>query len=132
MTELKLYTRAEVAESDIKKNTLIIIHDKVYDVHEFLNEHPGGEEILLDHRAKDASEDWDDVGHSNDALELMKKYRVGEIVEHERTNRPPKTGWVAGKISKEQEKYVSGPGLPFYLLVVGIVGVLVAMIYLNV
>ena len=131
MTEPKQYTRVEVSSSDIKKNTLIIIHDKVYDVQEFLNEHPGGEEILLDHRGKDATEDFDDVGHSSTALELMNKYLVGELVEHERKNIPLKDGWTAGYNSNEPEKYISGPGIPFYLLVVGVLGVIIATIYLN-
>lgn len=131
MTETRQYTKKEIAESDVKKEMLIIIHDEVYDVRVFLNEHPGGEEILLDHRAKDATEDFDDVGHSTDALELMKKYKVGELVAHERTNIPHKAGWAAGYDSKEAEKYVSGPGLPFYLLVIGVIGVIVALVFIN-
>lgn len=131
MTKLKQFTRAEIENSDVKKNTFIIIHDKVYDVHQFLNEHPGGEEILLDHRNKDASEDFDDVGHSTDAFELMNKYRVGELVESDRANSQPKAGWVAGYNSKEPESYVSGPGAPFYLLIIGIIGIVIAIMYLN-
>ncbi|XP_043481075.1 cytochrome b5-like [Leptopilina heterotoma] len=131
MTKLKQYTRAEIENSDVKKNTFIIIHDKVYDVHQFLNEHPGGEEILLDHRNKDASEDFDDVGHSTDAFELMNKYRVGELIESDRANSKPKAGWVAGYNSKEPESYVSGPGAPFYLLIIGIIGIVIAIMYLN-
>ncbi|XP_051171810.1 cytochrome b5-like [Leptopilina boulardi] len=131
MTKLKQFTRAEIENSDVKQNTFIIIHDKVYDVHQFLNEHPGGEEILLDHRNKDASEDFDDVGHSTDAFELMNKYRVGELIESDRKNVQPKAGWVAGYNSKEPEKYVSGPGAPFYLFIIGVIGILIAIMYLN-
>lgn len=116
MTELKQYTRAEVASSDVKTNTLIIIYDIVYDAHEFLNEHPGGEEILLEHRAKDATEDFDDVGHSTDTLDLMRKYRVGELVEHEKTNVPTKARWVACYKSNEPEKCFSDMGYRFIYL----------------
>ncbi|XP_012272643.1 cytochrome b5 [Orussus abietinus] len=133
MSSAKQYTREEVNKSNGTGKTLVIIHDKVYDVTVFLNEHPGGEEVLLDHGGKDASEDFDDVGHSEDAQVLMKQYMIGELVEAEKTNKTPKKGWVAGSSSKnpEKDKYVSGPGLPFYLLVVGLLAVLFAIYYLR-
>lgn len=121
MANEKQFTRSEVAKNNDKDTMMFILHDKVYNVHNFLNEHPGGEEILLDHRGTDASEDFDDVGHSNDAMELMKKYQVGVLVESDKTNQLPKKGWVARYNSKEGEKYIRGPGVPFYLLVGGIV-----------
>lgn len=121
----KQFTRSQVEKNDEKDTMLFILHDKVYNVHSFLNEHPGGEEILLDHKGIDASEDFDDVGHSNDAMELMKKYQVGELVESERKNQSPKKGWVAG-YTKTGEKQ-SGPIVPFYLLIGGI-ALLVAFI----
>lgn len=128
MAEQRQYTRSEVEKNDDLDKVLVILHDNVYNVHSFLNEHPGGEEILLDHKGIDGSEDFNDVGHSNDAMELMKKYLVGTIVESERTNQPMKKGWVSG-YSKMQEKYVKGPGVPFYLLATGIVFVLALFFY---
>jgi cytochrome b involved in lipid metabolism len=41
--------------------------------------HPGGEEVLIDEGAKDASGPFDDVGHSPDARELLEKYYVGDL-----------------------------------------------------
>lgn len=99
----KQYTRSEVAKSNDKDKTLIIVHDKVYDVKSFLNEHPGGEEILLEHEGKDASEDFDDVGHSKDAFDLMKKYQVGELVESERSNTTPKQSWGSSNVPKTDQ-----------------------------
>ncbi|XP_076288330.1 cytochrome b5 [Lasioglossum baleicum] len=106
MSEQKQYTRSEVASLNGKEKTLIILHDKVYDVTSFLNEHPGGEEILLDHGGKESSEDFDDVGHSKDALDLMTKYYVGELVDSEKTNKSPKSGWSStyGKPSAPKEE----------------------------
>lgn len=125
MAEKKLFTRNEVAKTTDKDKVLFILHDNVYNVHSFLNEHPGGEEVLLDHKGTDGSEDFDDVGHSKDAMELMKKYQVGELVESERKNKSPKKGWVAG-YGKESEKYTK-PGMPLYLLISGMA--LVAGLY---
>ena len=72
----KTYTLAEIAQHNSKKNNWVLIHDIVYDVTEFLDEHPGGEEVLLEQGGKEATEAFEDVGHSGDARELMKKYKV--------------------------------------------------------
>lgn len=37
-TELKLYTRAEVAQNNTNKKSWLCIHNNIYDVTEFLNE----------------------------------------------------------------------------------------------
>jgi cytochrome b involved in lipid metabolism len=42
-------------------------------------QHPGGEEVLLDEGAKDATEAFEDVGHSDEARELLEKYYVGDL-----------------------------------------------------
>ncbi|KAG8238715.1 hypothetical protein J437_LFUL015274 [Ladona fulva] len=81
-SEVKLYSLKEVAQNKDKK--WITIHNNVYDVSGFLNEHPGGEEILIEQAGKDATEPFEDVGHSTDARELMAKYKIGELVEEDR------------------------------------------------
>lgn len=56
----------------------------------FFLQHPGGEEVLLEQAGKDASEAFEDVGHSTDARELMKRYLIGELIESERKESPSK------------------------------------------
>lgn len=119
MAQKRTFTRSEIEKSKDKDKVFIILHDEVYNVHSFLNEHPGGEEVLLDHKGIDGSEDFDDVGHSKDAMELMKKYHVGTLTDSDRSNKSRKKGWVAG-YSKESGKDAQGYGLPFYLLMGGI------------
>ncbi|KAK6637082.1 Cytochrome b5 isoform E [Polyplax serrata] len=88
---LKLFKRSDVTKNNDNKTTHIIIHNSVYDVSEFLNEHPGGEEVLLDHAGKDGTEAFEDVGHSKDARDMMHKYKVGELYEEDRTKTAEKT-----------------------------------------
>ncbi|KAF2285601.1 hypothetical protein GH714_005721 [Hevea brasiliensis] len=52
---------------------------EVYDVTKFLEDHPGGDEVLLSATGKDATDDFEDVGHSTSAREMMDQYYVGEI-----------------------------------------------------
>lgn len=54
-------------------------------------QHPGGEEVLLEQAGKDATEAFEDVGHSTDARELMNKFKVGELVDSERRSDTEKT-----------------------------------------
>uniref|UniRef100_A0A8C8AEQ2 Cytochrome b5 type B n=1 Tax=Otus sunia TaxID=257818 RepID=A0A8C8AEQ2_9STRI len=44
-----------------------------------LFQHPGGEEVLLEQAGRDATESFEDVGHSVDAREMLKQYYIGEI-----------------------------------------------------
>ena len=41
--------------------------------------HPGGEEVLLEQAGKDATETFEDVGHSTEAREIMKDLLVGVL-----------------------------------------------------
>ncbi|NWI94295.1 CYB5B protein, partial [Pitta sordida] len=42
-------------------------------------QHPGGEEVLLEQAGRDATESFEDVGHSVDAREMLKQYYIGEV-----------------------------------------------------
>ncbi|CAG9575321.1 unnamed protein product [Danaus chrysippus] len=83
--EIKLFTREELKCRNSREDAILIIHNGVYDVTKFLDEHPGGEEVLLELAGRDASEPFEDVSHSSDARSLMKKYKIGELVEADRT-----------------------------------------------
>ncbi|GLD47488.1 cytochrome b5-like protein [Lates japonicus] len=84
-------------------DTWLIIHDKVYDITGFLEEHPGGEEVLLEQAGADATESFEDVGHSTDAREMLQQYYVGELHMDDRkkvtttevnvTNSGESSGW---------------------------------------
>jgi len=51
----------------------------VYDATKFLDEHPGGEEVLLDMAGKDATDAFEDVGHSDEAREILAGLLIGEL-----------------------------------------------------
>ena len=46
-------------------------------------QHPGGEDIILEHAGRDATIPFMEVGHSKDALAILRKYQIGMLVEVE-------------------------------------------------
>lgn len=60
--------------------------------------------MLLEMAGKETTEAFEDVGHSTDARELMKKYKIGELIESERKKTVEKSqpDWNTDK--KEDEK----------------------------
>jgi len=77
--EPRLITESEVKIHNKAKDLWFIIHDKVYDVTKFKDDHPGGEEVLLEHAGGDASDAFEDIGHSDNAKTLMEKYLIGTV-----------------------------------------------------
>ncbi|XWS38031.1 hypothetical protein CRYUN_Cryun19dG0095900 [Craigia yunnanensis] len=92
-SDSKMHTFEEVAKHNKTKDCWLIISGKVYDVTPFMDDHPGGDEVLLSATGKDATNDFEDVGHSDDAREMMEKYYIGDIdsktVPAKRTYIPP-------------------------------------------
>ncbi|XP_032468086.1 cytochrome b5 type B isoform X2 [Phocoena sinus] len=78
-TSVTYYRLEEVAKRNSPKEIWLVIHGRVYDVTRFLNEHPGGEEVLLEQAGGDATESFEDVGHSSDAREMLKQYYIGDV-----------------------------------------------------
>lgn len=76
---VKYYRLAEIEQQNSFKSTWIIIHNKVYDVTKFLEEHPGGEEVLREQAGGNATESFEDVGHSTDAREMASSMVIGEV-----------------------------------------------------
>ncbi|CAO2610274.1 Cytochrome b5 type B [Lemmus lemmus] len=73
------YRLEEVAKRNSAEETWMVIHGRVYDITRFLSEHPGGEEVLLEQAGADATESFEDVGHSPDAREMLKQYYIGDV-----------------------------------------------------
>ncbi|KAL5724837.1 Cytochrome b5 isoform A [Ranunculus cassubicifolius] len=78
-TLTKLYSMKEAAEHNKKDDCWIVVDGKVYDVSDYLDEHPGGDDVLLTATGRDATEDFEDAGHSKDAIKLMEEFCIGEL-----------------------------------------------------
>ncbi|GAA5813212.1 hypothetical protein MFLAVUS_006686 [Mucor flavus] len=75
----KKYTIEEVTKHQQADDCWIIVHDKIYDISPFLNEHPGGKKVLLKAGGTDATRQFD-AFHSPAVLQnIAAKYLIGEI-----------------------------------------------------
>ncbi|PWY65298.1 mitochondrial cytochrome b2 [Aspergillus heteromorphus CBS 117.55] len=57
----KVFDAAEVAKHNTPESCWVILYGKVYDVTDFLSEHPGGARIILKLAGKDATEEYDPI-----------------------------------------------------------------------
>ena len=81
----KTLTLAEVAAHDREEDCYLIIGNertggaKVYDVTKYLDEHPGGDAVLLELAGKYADDMFEDIGHSTNARQQLKEFLVGTL-----------------------------------------------------
>eukprot|EP01138_Halocafeteria_seosinensis_P015899 gb/GECG01016225.1/.p1 GENE.gb/GECG01016225.1/~~gb/GECG01016225.1/.p1 ORF type:complete len:143 (+),score=26.82 gb/GECG01016225.1/:1-429(+) len=78
------YRLQEVAQHTEESDCWMVIHDKVYDVTNFMADHPGGPEILLENAGKDATDEFEDTGHSQSARKMLPDYYIGELHDEDK------------------------------------------------
>lgn len=86
----------------------------MYDVTKYSRDHPGGAEALIEVGGTDATSAYEDVGHSEDAREIMHQYLVGSLAHAADSPKPtakPKVQLVRRGVSKEQPKKSALSGL---------------------
>ncbi|EAW14982.1 cytochrome b5-like Heme/Steroid binding domain protein [Aspergillus clavatus NRRL 1] len=81
----------EIAQHNTRESAWIAIHGKVYAVTGYLDNHPGGRELLMEVAGKDATEDFDYTGHSATAHEILETLGIGTLSGwiRVRTRKPP-------------------------------------------
>uniref|UniRef100_A0A0M3K9G4 Putative cytochrome b5 (inferred by orthology to a S. mansoni protein) n=1 Tax=Anisakis simplex TaxID=6269 RepID=A0A0M3K9G4_ANISI len=62
----------------------IVYEDKVLDITRFTDEHPGGDEVLLEVAGQDGTSKFIDADHSKDAVEMIDQYVIGRLKESDR------------------------------------------------
>lgn len=83
--ETKGLTLEEVAKHNTESDCYLIIGNannggpKVYDVTNYLDDHPGGAEVLLEVAGKYADDMFEDIGHSNEARKQLKQFLVSPL-----------------------------------------------------
>ncbi|VEU24162.1 DEKNAAC105334 [Brettanomyces naardenensis] len=82
--ETTYLTKDDVYKHRQKDDGWMIIHNKVYDITQFLEMHPGGVECLIDCLGLDGTKNFDDVGHSESAWSILRPCYVGDLDKKDR------------------------------------------------
>ncbi|TRY69572.1 hypothetical protein TCAL_07638 [Tigriopus californicus] len=83
-TGLPIIDYSEVQEHDSPEDGWMVFYNKVYDVTDFLNQHPGGSFVMHEYLGRDATSAFS--GHSSDAYEIMDDYMIGVLPKHQHSN----------------------------------------------
>ncbi|KAJ5504589.1 Cytochrome b5 [Penicillium fimorum] len=78
-----MYTLEEVERHNKPDDVWIVLHNKVYDVTKYLEDHPGGSAILIEVAGTDATKAFEETGHSDEAREELVQYYVGDLPSEE-------------------------------------------------
>jgi len=117
MSTARVVSKKELEEhNEDHKDQWIAVDGKVYTITEYKHEHPGGEDILLEHAGSDATEAFENVGHSKDARNKLKSLLVGELEGY-------KSSGSSGSNEEESDKTSSSESssLVKYLVVAALV-----------
>ncbi|KAK9075249.1 hypothetical protein SSX86_003570 [Deinandra increscens subsp. villosa] len=126
-SDLKTLVFDDVAKHNKIDDCWIIISGKVYDVTPFMDDHPGGGEVMRKATGKDATVDYGDVGHSTKANEMMETYYIGEI---DQSTIPEKRSYISSTTEKIYNLKES-PQLIMKVLLVGIMAAALRILVLS-
>ncbi|CAI2179633.1 19778_t:CDS:1 [Funneliformis geosporum] len=94
---MRLISAQEISEHNKREDCWVIIHGKVYDLTNFLPEHPGGIKVILNQAGKDATAAFDPIH----PLDIIQKYLPPEVCLGE---VDPTTVVKTAKVETEEEK----------------------------
>lgn len=123
MASTKEFTYSDVAEHNTKNDLYMVVHDKVYNASSFVDEHPGGEEVMLDVGGQDSTEAFEDVGHSDEAREILEGLLVGTL-KREANDPKPKSYASTSTTTATTDSASAGVGLYAIILIGGILAFL--------
>ncbi|KAF1779629.1 hypothetical protein JG687_00016735 [Phytophthora cactorum] len=123
---VKEFTMEDVSPHNTAEDCWMVIREdgirKVYDVTAFLDDHPGGPEIMVDVAGQDATDEFEDIGHSNDAREQLKQFEIGKIKGDVKKDASAKAASAGGsKVSASGRQDISGDNGPLYAVMAAMV-----------
>jgi 4-hydroxysphinganine ceramide fatty acyl 2-hydroxylase len=102
---VKSYGNQDLAKHTTADSCWVIYQNKVYDVTEFIQDHPGGDDLILDYGGKDVTAVMKDVlehEHSDAAYEILEEYCIGV---YDPTATPASLHEQRMKLLQEEEEY---------------------------
>jgi 4-hydroxysphinganine ceramide fatty acyl 2-hydroxylase len=85
---IRIFTSEDVAHHKTATSCWITRQGRVYDVTPFLNDHPGGDDLLLKYAGQDVDEvmkDQIEHEHSDSAYDMLEEFAIGRLGNDENT-----------------------------------------------
>ncbi|KAK8189968.1 hypothetical protein HDK77DRAFT_443221 [Phyllosticta capitalensis] len=86
---LPTITQAEVAAHNNAKSCYVTIGERVFDITDFVEDHPGGGDLVLEYAGKDVKEILEDEishKHTDSAYEILDDYHIGFVATEKIVN----------------------------------------------
>eukprot|EP00455_Lapot_gusevi_P015726 TRINITY_DN17_c0_g1_i2.p1 TRINITY_DN17_c0_g1~~TRINITY_DN17_c0_g1_i2.p1 ORF type:complete len:156 (+),score=53.64 TRINITY_DN17_c0_g1_i2:72-470(+) len=78
-TTPRVITEEELKQHTSRNDCWFVINGKVYDVTKYLDDHPGGPDVLVGQAGQDATEEFLHIGHGPKAKKKMEQYVIGTL-----------------------------------------------------
>jgi|TARA_B110000305_G_C19175920_1_gene509641 predicted heme/steroid binding protein len=75
-----LFTLAEVSKHNTSSDVWVVIKHKVYDLSEFIDEHPGGVQAIMKRAGSDATTGFFGPQHPSRVHDMIDEYLIGKLV----------------------------------------------------
>ncbi|GKU11942.1 unnamed protein product, partial [Fusarium langsethiae] len=85
--ETRIVSLAEIKQHNTADDCWIAVHSKVWDITHFINQHPGGPDVLLNLAGSDATDIYNDV-HAPDIIEDLPSDKLIGFLESSSSSLP--------------------------------------------
>lgn len=100
---VRILTHKDVSAHNKRDDCWVIIHGKVYNLGPFLDEHPGGDKVILKQAGKDATKAFDPIH----PLDIIKKYLPKELyIGDLDPNSKPELNELEAKLIEDEQKRI--------------------------
>jgi cytochrome b involved in lipid metabolism len=83
--EIKVWRKSEVSKHNSPEDLFIIVQNKVYDVSDYVEDHPGGAAAIVRYPGQDCTEQFSGIQHPAKVWDVVQDYYVGELEPKEHT-----------------------------------------------
>mmetsp|Transcript_26047 Transcript_26047/g.42572 ORF Transcript_26047/g.42572 Transcript_26047/m.42572 type:complete len:147 (+) Transcript_26047:30-470(+) len=122
----KIFTWEDVKKHQSEESPWVVIYGGVYDMTEFQMDHPGGPDVIQDISGQDATEEFENILHTEKARKMGHEYLIGSIEGSDFEE------WLKNMNEKKNASASDDDGTSWFsVILIAIIAVLVALYLYN-